>query len=60
MHKNIEVDHLIREAITEEELKEIYQEFHRYPEVSNHEFETMKRIVKLLETWDIPFRSGVG
>lgn len=42
------------------EIKNIYREFHKYPELSEKEFETMKRISSYLNSWDIENIKGVA
>ena len=48
----------------EEELIGLFHEFHRYPELSNEEFETTKKIKELLgqvdiEVLDLPLKTGL-
>ena len=47
-------------AVTEEELIEIRREFHKYPELSAHEYETMKRIASLLDKWGVAYEKNVA
>ena len=59
----------IRDRLTilenlEEELIGLFHEFHRYPELSNEEFETTKKIKELLgqvdiEVLDLPLKTGL-
>lgn len=48
---NIKLNNIINNL--EEELKDCYKMFHQYPEISNEEYETTKRIKSLLEEVDI-------
>lgn len=43
-----------------EELVAIRRDFHRYPEVSGKEFNTMEKICGYLTEWGIPFEKGVA
>ena len=47
-------------AVTEEELIEIRREFHKYPELSAHEYETMERIASLLDKWGVAYEKNVA
>lgn len=47
-------------AMTEEELIEIRREFHKYPELSAHEYETMERIATLLDKWGVAYEKNVA
>lgn len=55
-----EVKALCDGAISQEELTAIRREFHMYPEISRHEFQTMERIASFLDAWDIPYTKGVA
>ncbi len=56
----IKIKELCKKAVTEDELIEIRREFHKYPELSAHEYETMERIAKLLDKWGIAYEKGVA
>ena len=48
----------------EEELIQLFHEFHRHPELSNEEFQTTEKIKKLLtdveiEVLDLPLKTGI-
>ena len=54
------IKELCKKAITEDELIAIRREFHKYPELSAHEYETMERIAGLLDKWGVAYEKGVA
>ncbi len=59
MDKN-QLQKLCQDAISEETLISIRREFHKYPELSGKEYETMERIARLLDEWGVAYEKGVA
>jgi amidohydrolase len=54
------VEKLFQEQVTLRWLKEARREFHRYPEISGEEHQTMRRITKYLDAWGVEYRAPVA
>ena len=55
-----DIDRLIQSPQFKNALVEIRREFHKYPELSDQEYQTMERICSHLEKWGISYEKGVA